>query len=100
MNTSRMANASKTTVSRSEVKILITQSTSVLIICRPDEFREGALLLRDDGRVAHQLVEPGPAVLRHDRADEAGGRAGLCVHPREIHQRRLSAPPPPPLGGV
>jgi hypothetical protein len=88
------------TVSRSDVRVLISRSASVRIICRLDEFYEGVLLLRDDGFVAHQFIKPRLAVLRDDRADEPRGFAGFGVCAGEIHQRRLAARHDPAIASI
>src|SRR5271169_3722584 len=85
MNTSKIANASRITVSRSDVKILINRLTSIGVVCRLDELNESVLLLRDDLLVAHQFVKPRLAVLRHDCADEPRGFAGLGICAGEIY---------------
>src|SRR5882724_48519 len=88
MNTSRIANASRITVSRSDVKILINRLRSVAsigVVCRLDEFYESIFLLRDDLPVAHQLVKPCMAVLRDDCADETRRFAGLGIRADKIN---------------
>src|ERR1700722_62902 len=94
MNTSTMANASRITVSRSDVKIFIIRlrsTASIGVVCRLNEFNESVFLLRDDLPIAHQFVKPRLAVLRNDSADKPRGFAGFGIRAGEIHDLRSAA---------
>src|SRR5579862_2730187 len=85
IKTSTRDSTRRTTVSRSDVKNLMSRSRSIGIPRRLDKFCKGILFAVHDFFVTHQFVKPRLVAHRHDGGNEPGGLA-VGIGAGQVHQ--------------
>src|SRR4030095_15268788 len=88
--TSTKPSARQTTVSRNDVKILISRSRNIGILYGLKEPGKNIPLTFDDLFVTHQFIKPRLIRLRHDRPDQARFLAGPRVRSSHLYQHRFA----------